>query len=223
MEETLKIINQAKNVYAFKLSANKDFVARDTHLTNGGFLLAEGGGRVIDLRNVGSGGTNGGKGIYFLMVANKPVERLKWDNSAHPDWWIQSSTGTVKGRGPGEAALRLMGGGGKAVIIGVNFRCGTWIDSTGKKTWWKQGTQIRHIDECEFHRCKFVGPHELGRQKDPSGAKQFVGLVTYIGCGFHLMPQISVKGSVGKVVFKSCYKIDAMGKPTGKKIPDQTW
>lgn len=219
----MKIIKQAKNVYANKLASGKDFTARDVILSDGGFLLAEGGGRIIKLTNIGSTGTNGGKGIYFLMVANKPVESLLWDNRGHPDWWIQSSTGTVKGRGPGEAALRLMGGGGKAVIIGVNFRCGTWIDGTGKKTWWKQSVQIRHIDSCEFHDCKFVGPHELGRQKDPSGAKQFVGRVTYINCGFHMMPQISVKGSVGKVEFKGCYRIGANGKPTGKTVPNQTW
>ena len=219
----MKIIKQAKNVYANKLKAGASIARSNEVVTNGGFLLAEHGGKKILLKNIGSTGTNGGKGVYFLITANKRVDYIEWNNADHPDWWIVSSTGAKKGEMPGEAAMRLMGAAGKAVIVGVNFRCGTWIDNTGKKTWWKQGTQIRDIEECEFHSCKFVGPHEIGRQKDPSGAKQFVKLVTYYACGFEQLPQISVKSSVGKVVFKGCFYIDTNGKPTGKKIENQTW
>lgn len=220
----MKIITQPKNKYAFKYTdTKKDFVCENVLLTNGGLLLAESGGKSIKLKNVGSKGEVGGGGIYFFITANKRVNSIHWDNSEYPDWWIRSSSSTEKGKMPGEAAFRLMGGVGKAIIIGVNFKCGTWVNKEGKKDWWKQVVQIRDIEEAEFYNSKFVGPVELGRQKDPGGAAQRVGIATFTNCGFTQLPRFSIRSSVKKVVFRGCYEIDNNGKPTGKLFPDQVW
>jgi hypothetical protein len=225
----MKTIHQTKNQYAYKhngkgFTRDGKYVGdtlKDVLLSNGGLCKIEGGAKQVILQNVGSVGEVHGGGVYFAITANKPVGYFEWNNIAQPNWWIRSSSGTKKGEMPGEAALRIMGKAGKALIFGVNFRCGTWIDNTGKKTWWKQSVQIRDIGDILFSACKFIGPVELGRQKDPSGVNQYVGLATFAGCGFTQLPSVSVKGSVGKIVYKGCYFIDENGKPTGKKVENK--
>lgn len=226
-------IHQKKNAYAYKhngkgFTRDGKFVGeklKNVLLNDGGLCKIEGGAGRVELYNVGSVGEVHGGGVYFAITANKPVKYFKWDNSGLPDIWINSSSGTKKGERPGEAAFRIMGKAMTAIIVGVNFRCGKWIDDSGKRTWWKQVVQIRDVDHIEFHGKggvgKIVGPVEIGRQKDPSGKNQKVGTVKFFNYGFTHLPTVSVKGSVEKIEYRGCYYIDENGKPTGKKVPNQ--
>ena len=218
----MKTIEQKENEYAFKYTyTSKDFILGNTMLTAGGLLLAEKGGQQILLNNVGSLGRVRGGGIYFLGIFNRPVKRLRWVNLGLPNVWIESSSSDKRGVKPGEAAFRINSHVTDAYVEAVNFRCGTWIDgTTGKKDWWKQVVQIRNVDNCELKAGKIIGPHELGAI-EPG---QIVKVMRYTNMGLTQMPKFTkVRESVKKVIFKGCYWIGEDGKPTGKKIVDQTW
>lgn len=214
----MNLIKQSQSTYANRLKPGASIEITDTMVSDGGLLLAEFGGGKIILNNVGSKGRVHGKGMYFVGVFNKPVKSLYLRGI--PDNWIVSSTGTKKGEQPGEAAFRINSHVGIVEVVGVNFRCGTWINPEGRKTWWKQVVQIRHADDVEFRGCKIVGPHELGAIEKGQVVKE----VRYVNCGLTHMPKFTkARESVKRVIFHDCYWIDESGKPTGKKIVNQAW
>jgi hypothetical protein len=115
-----------------------------------------------------------------------------------------------------------------ARVTGVKFRC-TKRPPGG---YWKAIVQSRS-DGLDGHNgkgtftftgCWIIGPHEVGRQKDPGGNGQQVGLIVYDGCFMEYLPRVSSvngKSGVKSLVIKNCKKIDNKGKIIGA-WPDQT-